>query len=70
MVVFEENAIIFSVIGWITLGIATSLNYALRGKVTGMSGIVYGITSLNKSKIHFMKIKCLKNWVLLGVWSL
>jgi hypothetical protein len=49
MVNFDGNAIVFASIGGLLLGLATSLNYAIRGKVTGMSGIVYGILSLNKS---------------------
>lgn len=36
------------------LGIATSLNYIVRGKVTGMSGIVYGIVSLDKGTMFFL----------------
>ena len=51
MVVFDEKAIAFAAGGGLILGVATSLNYILRGKVTGMSGIVYGIVSLNKSKV-------------------
>lgn len=50
MVNFVPDAIIFASIGGILLGIATSLNYVVRGKVTGMSGIAYGIISLNKCK--------------------
>lgn len=43
MVVVDDNPFYYAAIGGIILGIATSLNYCLRGKVTGMSGIVYGI---------------------------
>lgn len=49
MVNFNPDQIIFAAVGGILLGIATSINYVIRGKVTGMSGIVYGIVSLNKS---------------------
>ena len=48
MVNFHEGQIIFATIGGIILGIATSLNYSIRGKVTGMSGIVYGVVSCNR----------------------
>lgn len=41
----------YASLGGIILGLATTLNYAVRGKVTGMSGIVFGIISWNKSKI-------------------
>ncbi len=60
MVEFDEKAIKFAAIGGCILGIATSLNYIIRGKVTGMSGILYGITSFNRSNYHFSQIKCLK----------
>jgi hypothetical protein len=53
MVTFETDAIIFAAVGGIMLGIATSLNYIVRGKVTGMSGIVYGIVSLDKGTSFF-----------------
>lgn len=48
MVTFDPNQILFASVGGLLLGLATSLNYILRGKVTGMSGIAYGIVSLNK----------------------
>lgn len=48
MVTFDNNAIVCAAIGIILLGVSTSLNYIIRGKVTGMSGIAYGIISLNK----------------------
>lgn len=48
MVAFDLNTITFAAIGGLLLGLATSLNYIIRGKVTGMSGIAYGIISLNK----------------------
>ena len=49
MVNFDTNQIIFASIGGIILGIATSINYVIRGKVTGMSGTVFGIASGNLS---------------------
>lgn len=48
MVTWDGDQIIFAAVGGIILGIATSINYILRGKVTGMSGIIFGIVSLNK----------------------
>lgn len=48
MVTFEPNQILFASLGGLLLGLATSLNYIIRGKVTGMSGIAYGIVSLNR----------------------
>jgi hypothetical protein len=50
MVQFDGNQITFACIGGLLLGVATSLNYIVRGKVTGMSGIAYGVISLNKCK--------------------
>ncbi len=48
MVVTDENPFYYAAIGGIILGIATSLNYCFRGKVTGMSGMVYGIAFWHK----------------------
>lgn len=52
MVQFDSSYILCAALGGILLGVATSANYILRGKVTGMSGIVFGIVSLNKSNFH------------------
>lgn len=49
MVTWNPDQIIFASIGGILLGIASSINYMIRGKVTGMSGIVFGVVSWNKS---------------------
>lgn len=54
MVYVDTPAYLYAVLGGALLGIATSINYVLRGKVTGMSGILFGIVSLNKSK-YFLK---------------
>lgn len=48
------NPLYYAAIGGIILGIATSLNYCLRGKVTGMSGIIFGLTTCNKSTSHLI----------------
>lgn len=45
MVQFDSDSIFYATLGGLTLGLATSLNYAIRGKVTGMSGIAYGLVS-------------------------
>lgn len=61
MVTFEQNPIIFAAVGGIILGLATSINYIIRGKVTGMSGIVYGVVSLDKcTSIHILSTNTLK----------
>ena len=49
MVQFDGQYVLCAALGGILLGVATSINYILRGKVTGMSGIVFGIISINKS---------------------
>lgn len=51
MVQFDVDAVLFAAFGGILLGIATSINYIIRGKVTGMSGIVFGVVSLNRSNL-------------------
>ena len=48
MVDLESNPLYFAAIGGLILGISTSLNYILKGKITGMSGAVFGVVSLNK----------------------
>lgn len=48
MVFVDTAEYLFAVLGGALLGVAASLNYVLRGKVTGMSGVLYGVVSLNK----------------------
>lgn len=48
MVLVDENPFYYAAIGGLLLGLATTLNYALRGRVTGMSGMIYGILTLHK----------------------
>lgn len=57
MIDINTNPLYYAAAGGILLGIATSLNYCLRGKVTGMSGIVFGIVSLNRCSHVLMKSK-------------
>ena len=61
MVYFDSQYVLCAALGGLLLGIATSINYILRGKVTGMSGIVFGIITLNKSTFSLTQPKCLKN---------
>lgn len=49
MVNIEDNPLYYASIGGIIIGISTSLNYALRGSVTGMSGMLYSTVTLDKS---------------------
>lgn len=55
MVNIEENPLYYAAIGGIIIGISTSLNYALRGCVTGMSGMVYSTVTLDTSKFYNLK---------------
>jgi hypothetical protein len=48
MVLVDTDPYYFAAIGGLLLGIATTLNYALRGRVTGMSGMIYGILTVHK----------------------
>lgn len=41
MVNIESNPLYYAAVGGIIIGISTSINYAFRGSVTGMSGIMY-----------------------------
>ena len=54
MVNIETNPLYYATIGGIILGIAISIHYILKGSVTGMSGAVFGIISLNKSIHHHL----------------
>jgi hypothetical protein len=49
MVYIDTTALTHAAIGGTLLAIATSLNYAVRGKITGMSGYLYSIVSFNRS---------------------
>ena len=51
MVTFDVEAIQCAIVGGLILGIATSINYIVRGKVTGMSGTIYGVINMSKSII-------------------
>ena len=51
MVDIETNPLYYAAVGGIILGIGTSIHYVLKGNVTGMSGIVFGIASYNKNEI-------------------
>ena len=49
MVDIHSNPLYYAASGGLILGLSISLHYILKGNVTGMSGILYGIASLNKS---------------------
>lgn len=55
MVDVSTNPLYYAAAGGVILGLATSLNYCLRGKVTGMSGIIFNLTSCNISTIALMQ---------------
>lgn len=61
MVFVSASQYLYAALGGVLLGIATSLNYVMRGKVTGMSGIVYSLVSLNKSTRDVIQRKCRRN---------
>lgn len=62
MVDINTNPLYFAATGGVILGLATSLNYCLRGKVTGMSGIIFNLTSCNISTIYHMQNNSQKNY--------
>ena len=53
MVHIDTTALTHAAIGGALLGIAASLHYVLRGKITGMSGLLHSLVSLNRSKNLF-----------------
>lgn len=61
----DSSDYLYAALGGLLLGIATSINYMFRGKVTGMSGIVYSLVSCTKSKWAFTQNsspKSLRSW--------
>lgn len=50
MVYIDSTSLTHAAIGGALLGIASSINYVVRGKVTGMSGLMYSLVSFNRSK--------------------
>lgn len=66
MVTFDGNQIAFACFGGLLLGIATSFNYIVRGKVTGMSGIAYGIISINKCTSLLMQAELPEKLSIIG----
>ena len=46
----ETNPLYYAAVGGLIIGLSTSIHYILKGNVTGMSGIVFGIASLDQSK--------------------
>lgn len=66
MVNLNYDALTYASIGGLILGLATTINYVIRGKVTGMSGIVFGIVSWNKCTLFIYSsrnpLKALHCW--------
>ena len=57
MVNIDDNPLYYATIGGIIIGISTSVNYAFRGSVTGMSGMVYKTVTLDKSIIIYYDVE-------------
>lgn len=53
MVNIEDNPLYYAAAGGVIIGLGTSLNYVFRGSVTGMSGMLYGTVTLDKSTLLF-----------------
>lgn len=49
MVDIETNPLYFAAIGGLIIGLSTTLNYILKGRVTGMSGVIYDVVFFNLS---------------------
>lgn len=49
MVYIDATSFYNAALGGALLGIATSLNFGLRGKITGMSGMFWTLISFNRS---------------------
>ena len=59
MVYIDTTSLYYAAIGGALLGIATSLNFGLRGKITGMSGLMYTLVSFNRSISFYIQRTCL-----------
>jgi uncharacterized membrane protein YedE/YeeE len=66
MVNIDDNPLYYASIGGIIIGIATSLNYVIRGSVTGMSGILYSTVTLDKSIFPTNSAEMPKNLAIIG----
>ena len=55
MVDIQTNPLYYAVAGGLIIGLSVSLHYVLKGSITGMSGIIYGIISLNTSNTFVMQ---------------
>jgi hypothetical protein len=53
MVFVDAAEYCYAILGGVFLGISSSLNYIFLGKMTGMSGILYGIVSLQQGKVDW-----------------
>lgn len=53
MVYWNGYDIALGVIGGVLIGVATSIHYLLKGRVTGFSGIVYSIITFDKPSFYW-----------------
>ena len=64
MVLVDENPYYYGAIGGMLLGIATTLNYVLRGIVTCMSGIIHSVLTLLKYSVLMIQRIFTRKWEL------
>ena len=55
MVYIDATSLYYAAIGGALLGIATCINFGLRGKITGMSGLLYTLVSFNRSNSLYIQ---------------
>ena len=66
MVNIQDNPLYYATIGGLIIGISTSINYAFRGSVTGMSGMLYNTVTLDKSIFFLTSDEMPKNIAIIG----
>ena len=62
MVLVDQNPYYYAAIGGVLVGIATTLNYVLRGRVTGMSSIIYGVFTLHRCTLLLIQRIFTRKW--------
>lgn len=68
MVDIHSNPLYYAASGGLILGLSISLHYIMKGNVTGMSGILYGVASMNKSISSLIQRSCRTNWPFFLEW--
>lgn len=53
MVYWNSEDVYLALIGGVLIGVATSIHYLVKGRVTGFSGIYYSLITYDKSSFYW-----------------